>query len=106
MRYVPYDPDAPLPRFRETAKSAKTDEDQGFVLYYTNQCPYTDKYAPLIRDMAQERSLPFRLMKLESAEEAQACPAPFTTYSLFYNGSFVTQEILSEKKFSDLLAKL
>ena len=106
LLYLPFDPDAPLPRFRETAKSAKTDEDQGFVLYYTNQCPYTDKYAPLIRDMAQERSLPFRLMKLESAEEAQACPAPFTTYSLFYNGSFVTQEILSEKKFSDLLAKL
>ncbi len=106
LLYLPFDPDAPLPQFRETANSAKADEDQGFVLYYTNQCPYTDKYAPLIRDMAQERSLPFRLVKLESAEEAQLCPSPFTTYSLFYNGSFVTHEILTEKKFSDLLAKL
>lgn len=106
LLYLSFEADAPLPRFRETAKPGKTDEDQGFVLYYTNQCPYTDKYAPLIRDMAQERHLPFRLVKLESMEEAQACPSPFTTYSLFYNGSFVTQEILSEKKFSDILAKL
>ena len=32
-------------------------------------------------------------------EQAQNAPAPFTTYSLFYNGKFLTNEILSEKSF-------
>jgi ribosomal protein S18 acetylase RimI-like enzyme len=104
LLYLPFEAGAPLPRFRETAKSGKTEDSQGILLFYTNQCPYTDKYAPLIRDMAQERNLPFRLVKLESTEEAQACPSPFTTYSLFYNGSFVTHEILTEKKFLAFLA--
>lgn len=104
LLYLPFEADAPLPRFRETAKTSKTEDTQGVVLYYTNQCPYTDKYAPMIGDLALERGIPCRLVKLESAEEAQLCPSPFTTYSLFYNGSFVTHEILTEKKFLAFLA--
>ncbi|MGO0807128.1 YoaP domain-containing protein, partial [Clostridioides difficile] len=37
------------------------------------------------------------------AKEAQNAPAPFTTYSLFFNGEFVTNEILSEKKIEKFL---
>lgn len=37
-------------------------------------------------------------------EQAQNAPAPFTSYSLFYNGGFLTNEILSIKKFEKLLA--
>ena len=36
-------------------------------------------------------------------KEAQNSPSPFTTYSIFYKGSFVTNEILSEKKFIKFL---
>ena len=36
-------------------------------------------------------------------EQARQAPTPFPTYSLFYNGAFVTHEILSEKKFEKLL---
>ncbi len=104
LLYLPFHADAPLPRFRETAKPGRMDDTQGIVLYYTNQCPYTDKYAPIIRDLAVERGIPCRLVKLESAEEAHMCPSPFTTYSLFYNDSFVTHEILTEKKFLSFLA--
>nr|WP_257786422.1 YoaP domain-containing protein [Clostridium formicaceticum] len=45
-------------------------------------------------------------MKFQSKEEVQKAPAPFTTYSLFYEGKFVTNEILSEKKFIDFLKKI
>ena len=38
-----------------------------------------------------------------STEQAQAAPAPFTTYALFYNGEFLTHEILSEKRFEKIL---
>ena len=55
----------------QTGDSVGRHEDmpEGFVLYYTNQCP-----------------------------------SPFTTFSLFYDGQFVTHEILSEKKFDKILA--
>lgn len=35
--------------------------------------------------------------------DAQNAPSPFTTFSLFYDGQFVTHEILSEKKFDKIL---
>lgn len=39
----------------------------------------------------------------ERIEQAQNVPTPFTTFSLFYQGQFVTREILSEKKFEEIL---
>ncbi len=36
---------------------------------------------------------------------AQNAPAPFTTYSLFYNGTFVTNEMLSEKRFEKIVSE-
>jgi len=59
------------------------------VLYYSNQCPYTDKYAPIIKDIAERHGTTVTLHKIETTEQAQNVPAPFTTYSFFYNGDFV-----------------
>lgn len=41
----------------------------------------------------------------ESTEQAQDASASFTSYSLFYNGEFITKEILSVKKFEKILAE-
>ena len=73
------------------------------VLYYTNQCPHTDKYAPLVKSLAERRGSTLRLLKLETTEQAQNAPAPFTTYSFFFNGKFVTNEIFGEKKFEKFM---
>lgn len=42
LMYLPFDPSAPTPRFREQAKSAQTD-GSGFEIFYTSQCPFTAK---------------------------------------------------------------
>ena len=68
LMYLPFEEGAPLPHFRGSVDRYE-DMPEGFVLYYTNQCP-----------------------------------SPFTTFSLFYDGQFVTHEILSEKKFDKILA--
>ena len=102
LMYLSFATDAPKPRFKESVKTPKIN-DQGFVLYYTNQCPFTVKYVSLIKDIAEEKSVPFKSVRFETAEEAQNSPAPFTSYSLFYNGDFLTNEILSGKKFEKLL---
>ena len=102
LLYLPFAADAPIPHFRPCARQG-TIADKGMVLYYTNQCPHTDKYAPIIEKLAAKRGATVALHKIVTMQEAQHAPAPFTTYSFFFNGSFVTNEILSEKKFEKFL---
>lgn len=104
LLYLPFSPDAPKPFFLPQAKHPSCD-GQGFTLTHTHQCPFTAKYVPLIEAMAKQRGAAFRSILLESAEQAKAAPCPFTTYGLFYNGEFITHEILSEKKFDKILTE-
>ncbi len=105
LMYLPFEDNAEIPKFKECARSAHIDED-GFVLYYTHGCPFTAKYVPVIENVAAERNLPFRSVFVDSCEKAQNSPVCVTNYALFYNGEFVTNEILSDKKFIALADKL
>ncbi len=102
LMYLPFGENADRPRFRDTVRD-HGDMPEGFALYYTSQCPFTAKYVPLLEDMARKRGADLRTAHIRSREEAQHAPCPFTTFSLFYNGEFVTHEILSEKKFEKIL---
>lgn len=103
LLYLPLEEGAESPRFRDTVHERER-MSEGFSLYYTNQCPFTAKYVPLLAQMAQARGAAFHVTQIRSREDAQSAPAPFTTFSLFYNGEFITHEILSEKKFEKILA--
>lgn len=98
LLYLPFEQDTVRPSFKACCKDTIL-EDKGMVLYYTNQCPHTDKYAPLIAEIAKSRGQHVTLKKIESMAQAQNAPAPFTTYSFFHKGKFVTNEIFSESKF-------
>ena len=104
LLYLPFEKDAPKPRFRAAVKSPKIAE-QGFVLYYSHQCPFNVKYVPLIAEVAKAQSVPFKSIRFETTAQAQNAPSPVTIYSLFYNGEFVTSEILSEAKFAKIIAE-
>lgn len=103
LLYLPFSESAEKPRFRDSVRR-REGMPAGFALYYTNQCPFTAKYVPLLEAAARERGAAFQAARLASREEARNAPCPFTTFSLFYDGEFVTHEILSEKKFEKLLA--
>lgn len=105
LMFLPLKTGVQPPKFKAHAKTGRC-EGTGLVLYYTNQCPHTEKYAPLIAQMAEAKGLPFQLIKLADREAAQAAPSPFTTYSLYYNGVFVTNEVLSEKRFEKVIESL
>jgi len=104
LMYFPFDENAPKPCFKESVKKGSID-NKGFVLFYSYQCPFTAKYVPLIEDIAKERGIEFKSIRFENTEQAQNAPAPFTSYSLFYNGEFLTNEILSDKKFEKIIAE-
>ena len=102
LLYLPFSKDVDVPRFNPCVKDSVIAE-KGLVLYYSPQCPHTAKYAPLIADVATQHGVTLELRKIETTQQAQNAPSPWTTYSLFYDGRFVINEILSEKKFEKLL---
>ena len=53
---------------------------------------------------ALEHSIAFKAIHIESKEDAQNAPTPITTYALFYNGEYLTNEQMNEAKFLKLSA--
>ncbi|MGI5979143.1 MAG: YoaP domain-containing protein [Oscillospiraceae bacterium] len=102
-----FEADVEKPAFRPQVKETEHPEmPAGFTLYYTSQCLFTAKYVPLLVQTAQARNVPMRLIHIETTEQAQSAPSPFTTFSLYYNGAFLTHEIQSEKKFEKIMDSL
>ena len=102
--YLPFDEGAAKPAFRSCARSGRIDEP-GYLLYYTSQCPFNAKYVPLLEKTAAEHGIPFRAIHITSREAAQSAPAPVTTYALFYNGEYLTNEQMNETKFLKLVSR-
>ena len=102
--YLPFEENAPLPRLKACAKQPRIQE-KGYVLYYTSQCPFNAKYVPVLEKMAKERNVPFKAIHLQRKEEAQNAPTPITTYALFSDGEYLTNEQMNDKRFLKLLEK-
>lgn len=100
--YLPFGQNTPMPQFKECAKYPHIEED-GYVLYYTNQCPFNGKYVPILEQVAMDNNISFKPICIETKEQAQSVPSPCTTYALFYNGSFLTNEQFNDKRFIKLL---
>ena len=103
LYYLPFTEEAPMPKFAGCVKTGKI-EEMGIVLYYTRQCPHTDKYVPILKACAAKHGQNLRIHEITTTAEAQTAPTPFTTYTLFYNGEFITNEIMSEKRFEKFLS--
>ncbi len=80
LMYLPFEPNAAIPRFKECAKHPKT-EEKGFVLYYTDQCPFTYYWVPRVQTAANEHGIPLKVIHITSRGNAQNVPAPVTTYA-------------------------
>ena len=102
--YLPFSDDADVPRFRECAKHPHIDEP-GYVLYYTSQCPFNAKYVPILEQTAAENGVRFKAIHITTKEAAQSAPTPITTYALFCDGKYVSNEQMNDKKFLKLIGK-
>ena len=101
--YLPFEKGEP-PRFMPNAKHPRIDE-KGYILYYTNQCPFNAKYVPILEELAKENDIKFKAIQLKSRVEAQNAPTPITTYALFCDGEYVTNEQMNDKRFLKLIEK-
>ncbi len=102
--YLPFSADAPKPRIKECARRPHVDET-GYVLYYTNQCPFNAKYVPVVEQTARDHGIPFKAVRIETKEQAQNAPTPVTTYALFCDGEYVTNEQMNDARFLKLAGR-
>ena len=98
LMFLPFDGISDIPQFTEAAKHPHIDE-KGYVLFYTNQCPFNGKYVPILEQTALENGIPFKAIRIETKEQAQVTPSPCTSYALFHDGDFLTNEQFNDKKF-------
>lgn len=106
LLYLPLKADAPVPEFPEYAKHGKCGHKEGLTVYWSDACPFTEYYTAQLAVVAGEKGYKFRDVKIETREQAQAHCVPFTIYNVFFNGKFLTQQILTEKSFEKMMRKV
>ena len=100
--YLPFRDGAEPPRFKDCARHPLI-EDGGYVLFYTSQCPFNAKYVPVLEQVAAEHGVPFRAVHIQDRATARSAPTPITTYALFHDGAYITNEQMNDRKFLKLL---
>ncbi len=94
------------PMLMNTVKEAVCEDNGGFKVFYSHQCPYMTYYVELQKKVANAHHVPYEAVLIDSKEKASNSPSPFTIYSLFYKGKFITQELMAEKKFTKTIEGL
>lgn len=98
LMYLPISSDAAAPAFKECAKKGII-EESGFVIYYSDQCPFTYYWAARVAEAAKEHGVSLKTVHIADKETAQSMPVPVTNYALFQNGKYVTHSIQTDRKF-------
>ena len=100
--YLPFEKGTEKPQFKECARHPHVDEE-GYVLYYTSQCPFNARYVPVLEETARQENVSFKAIHISSKEDAQNAPTPVTTYALFRDGEYLTNEQMNDRKFLKLI---
>ncbi|MBR5340957.1 MAG: YoaP domain-containing protein [Erysipelotrichaceae bacterium] len=102
--YLPFDKKADKPQFKECARHPHIKE-KGYVLYYTSQCPFNGKYVPILEETAKKEKVDFKAIQIKNKKDAQNAPTPITTYALFCDGEYLSNEQMNDKRFLKLIAE-
>jgi GNAT superfamily N-acetyltransferase len=101
-------PNSDNPKFKDSVKSGECEDKNGLVIYYSNRCPFSEYHVTTsLRETAEKRKLPLKIIKLDTMDKAQASPTPATIFSLFYNGKFVTTDlsVCMDSRFDTVIEK-
>lgn len=101
LMYLPLEEGAAAPSFKPCARKAQIEED-GFVIYYTDQCPFAYYWAERVAEAAKEQGIAVKTIYIADRVAAQNMPVPVTNYALFRDGKYITHGIQSDKKFLKL----
>lgn len=101
-----FDKITPLPSFKPSARRGMGEGIKGIDIFYTAQCPFTIPYTEMLNSVILANEIPVRLHWIKTKEMAQEHVCPITTYSLFVDGIYYTNEIQTPEKLQKLIDRL
>lgn len=96
--------DGTKPWFTENAKRLEI-AGQELTIYYSPQCPYIHQSVELVRKTCQEMQAPYTLIPVDTLEKAKTLPGAFNNWAVFYQGKFVTVNLLDAAALKRFLKK-
>lgn len=85
--------DGTTPKFAENAKR-QTIGSKMLTVYYDMQCPYIYQNVEMIKQYCETHQVPVDLIKVDMLHKAKELPCVFNNWGVFYNGKFVTVNLL------------
>lgn len=98
-----FDKSASTPRFKDCARHGMGEGIKGIDIFYTAQCPFTIPYTKMLQPVISASSYPIRIHHIKTKEMARKHVCPVTTYSVFVDGKFFANEILTPAKLEKLV---
>lgn len=96
---------APDPVFSAFAKNPFSSFEDGIHIVYTAQCPFTEYYIRLLREVSEREQIPFIADKFDKPMQCQEATSAYGTFNLYYKGEFKTHVIPTEKQLLKLISK-
>jgi len=99
-----FDDDAPLPAFPPDWDQRASRYGAGLTVVHTDQCPYINDAVKQYLELAKERGVEARTVKLTSGREVQAAaPLPYGVFNVVYDGRLVTYHYMGRKEKQALI---
>ena len=96
--------DGQTPKFTENAKKEKI-MNQELTIYYDMQCPYIYEKIEDIRQYCESDNIPVSLILVDSLQKAKELPCVFNNWGAFYQGQFITVNLLDVPSVQKILKK-
>lgn len=91
-----------FPKFSSSTKLNQTTED-GLVIYYNDECPYINYCLKEINDVCIEKNIKLKTYHINDVNAAKNVPSALNNFCVFYNGKFITHELLNKNKLLKIL---
>lgn len=94
--------DGSNPSFSDTVKKQEI-EEKDLTIYYSKQCPYTMNCVEQVKCYCDLNAVKYKLISVDTVEQAKALPCIFNNWAIFYNGKFKGLHLLNETYLKKLI---
>lgn len=94
--------DKETPKFTDAVKKNKIDE-KCLVIYYNDECPYISNCLLEIVEVCKEKKIDLKLHYIDTVDKAKKVPCFMNNFCVFYNGKFITHELLNKGRLIKFL---
>lgn len=98
-----WDKNATPPRFHDWQSQQKN--YTGWHLSYSDQCPWNEKSAEAILNVAMDYGIDLKVSKIETVEAAKNAPSGFGVFNLLRDGRLLEDHYISHTRFKNIVKK-